>query len=163
LAPIRFEVEGHRLVFAVERGSGLSHMAPVVVGWIDLWRGPERSGPLGAIFDPTYVLPEEPLLPFYSLDLAIAPDGWMAVISAAKSSCQVVSVLAVRPRPSAESYRLEVPYVLYTAPKGGLDSKSLTIGDTIVSWKSATGVAASALRSTGTPATGTLAAQTGGC
>jgi len=163
LAPLRFELEGNRLAFAIEIGTLLSHVVPIDVGWIGLRGGPARSGPLGAVFDPDYVLPEEPLLPFYRVNLAIAPDGWMAVISAAKSGCQVVSVLAVRPRPFADGYLLEVPFVLYTAPNGGLDPRSLTIDDTTVNWKSTSGVPAAALRSTGTPATGTMSAQTGGC
>jgi len=163
LAPLRFEVEGSRLAFAIEVDTLLSHEAPVEVGWIGLRGGAARSGPLGAVFDPDYVLPQEPLLPFYRVSLAVAPDGWMAVISAAKSGCQVVSVLAVRPRRFADGYLLEVPSVLHTAVNGGLDQNSLKIDDSTVNWESIGGVPASAVRSAGTPATGTMSAQTGGC
>ena len=163
LGAIRFELEGSRLAFAIEIASGLSSVAPVDVGWIGLHAGTARTGPLGAGYDPNFLVPEQPLLPFDRVNLMVAPDGWMAVISATKSGCQVVSVLAARARASTSGYLLEVPYVLFTAPKGGLDAASLRIDDTTVSWTNTSGVPASSVRSTGTPATGTLSAQTGGC
>jgi hypothetical protein len=165
IAPIRFALQGKRLAFELQWNSLMSP-GPLVateVGWIDLRGGPARFGTISDAIEPietVYVLPEDVLLPVYKVNFAVAPDGWMAVIDRAREgACQLVAVLANTSR----SGRLGVPHVLYTALRGGLDPASLKIDDTTVTWKTTSGSPGMALRSAGTPATGSLLAQTGGC
>ena len=163
--PIRFAIIGKRLAFEVQTDllMGAAGGAPVDVGWIDLRTGPARAGLLNAGVDPQLLITDVPLLPFEKVNFAIAPDGWMAVLTSATSRCQVVAVLAGLTRPTANGYLLGLPNVLYTAPKGGIVPVSLTIDENTVAWKSAGGTPTSAPRATGTPATGTPPAQSGGC
>ena len=165
LLPIRFAVQGRRLALEVQTVLFMNPvaLAPTEVGWIDLRGGPARFGLLNVGTEAPYVTPDESLLPVEQVNYAIAPDGWMAVIGRAKSGCQVVAALATLRTRSADGHLLGVPDVLYTAPQGGLDPKSLKIDDATVTWRTIGGSPGSAPRSSGTPATGSPLAQTGGC
>jgi hypothetical protein len=165
ISPISFVIQGTRLGVEVQTVEFMSPVAvaPTEVGWIDVRGGPARFGLLNVGVDPQYVTPDEPLLPVDKVSFAIAPDGSMAVIAAAKSGCQAVAVLAIRTKPSPDGDVLDLPAVLYTAPHGGLDPASLTIDRTTVAWRTVGGSPGSAPRSAGTSAAGGPAAQTGGC
>ena len=166
ISTLGFALRGARLAAVVQTVSGMNPVAiPVTeVGWIDVRRGGPRLGVLSFVgTDPAYTAPDEPLLPIDSVHVAIAPDGSTAVIAAAKSGCQVVAELAIRSHKTLSGELLGPVAVLYTAPQGGLDPGSLTIDNTTVHWRTIAGAPGSAQRSAGTPATGSPAAQSGGC
>ena len=129
-----FAIFGLRLGFIV-RSEGFSNGSETSVGWLDLRIGRVRLGLINAGVN------AEPGDPTFEGDItyAIASDGTVAIMSSGEPA-QEIDLLPVGAR------SLGPPRKLLTASSSGLDSASIAITDTSVTWRTKTGQPGSAAR-----------------